>query len=225
MKLDNYRTIIFDCDGVVLNSNRIKTDAFHRVASRFGKVHADNLVEYHTKNGGVSRYLKFEWFLTDQLQLDPQNQEVLLNELVGQYAEQVRAALVNAEAADKLKELRDATSGSGWMIVSGGDQAELRDVFTARGEICLFDKGIFGSPDNKVDIFQREMSRGGILEPAIFIGDSRYDHVAAKEAGLDFIFVKEWSEFKDINEYAEINDVETLMRLSDLLGGQLHENC
>ena len=35
MILDNYKNKIFDCDGVILNSNSIKTEAFVQLAKPF----------------------------------------------------------------------------------------------------------------------------------------------------------------------------------------------
>lgn len=63
MNLNQYKSLIFDCDGVILHSNKIKTEAFYKVALRFGKVAADKMVDYHVRNGGISRYKKFEWLL------------------------------------------------------------------------------------------------------------------------------------------------------------------
>ena len=61
-KLDSYKSFIFDCDGVILNSNKIKSNAFYEVASKYGKKEAKKLVNYHINNGGISRYKKFEYF-------------------------------------------------------------------------------------------------------------------------------------------------------------------
>ena len=57
--------------------------------------------------------------------------------------------LRDCEVAPDLIELRQATPDVRWMIISGGDQAELREIFAQRNLTGLFDAGIFGSPDNK----------------------------------------------------------------------------
>ena len=36
MNFQDYKTIVFDCDGVILNSNKLKTDAFRIVAKNYG---------------------------------------------------------------------------------------------------------------------------------------------------------------------------------------------
>jgi beta-phosphoglucomutase-like phosphatase (HAD superfamily) len=62
-----YKTLVFDCDGVILDSNQIKTEAFNRVGLQFGSEAANELVSYHLQHGGVSRYQKFEYFWVDVL--------------------------------------------------------------------------------------------------------------------------------------------------------------
>lgn len=41
--MQKYETLVFDCDGVLLDSNRVKTEAFWTVASQFGQAAADAL--------------------------------------------------------------------------------------------------------------------------------------------------------------------------------------
>lgn len=189
----NYRTWIFDCDGVVLDSNRIKTDAFFRAAEPYGTQYAQQLVNYHVNNGGVSRYIKFQRFLTDILGREAPAEEEL-NHLLADYAGYVEQGLLSCQVAPGIERLRQMTEGAQWLIVSGGDQKELRSVFRKRGLDSLFDGGIYGSPANKDEILVRLKAEGVIRHPAVFVGDSQYDIEAAKRAGLDFIFVSAWSE-------------------------------
>ncbi|MDH5581332.1 MAG: hypothetical protein OEY33_05450, partial [Bdellovibrionales bacterium] len=62
MKLDQYDYIVFDCDGVILDSNRVKSQAFFDVASPYGPDKAQELYDYHKKTQGISRYVKFKYF-------------------------------------------------------------------------------------------------------------------------------------------------------------------
>lgn len=188
-----YSTWVFDCDGVLLDSNRVKTDAFFRTAEPYGREPAQALVDYHVQNGGISRYVKFRTFLADIVgrdKVDPEELQQLLN----RYAELVGEGLRQCAVADGLHQLRRLTEGTRWLVVSGGDQQELRSVFSDRGLAVLFDGGIFGSPDSKDQILARELENGGVRQPAVFVGDSRYDMEASTRAGLDFIFASRWSE-------------------------------
>ncbi|MBK5928165.1 HAD family hydrolase [Rhodobaculum claviforme] len=216
----HYATLVFDCDGVVLDSNRLKTEAFRRAALPWGEAAADALVAYHIAHGGVSRYVKFRHFL-DALVPEhaPGGCGPGLEGLLDAYAGAVRDGLMTCGVAPGLAELRAATPGVRWLIVSGGDQAELREVFAARGLDRHFDGGIFGSPDTKAAILARELAAGNIRRPALFLGDSRLDFEAAAGAGLDFTFVSGWSEVADWRGFVAEHRLACVAGLSDLLGG------
>ncbi|HCN16702.1 MULTISPECIES: HAD family hydrolase [Psychrobacter] len=216
--LSEYKTLVFDCDGVILNSNKIKTEAFYQAALAYGEEAAQALVKYHVVNGGVSRYEKFDYFLSQilptlTLKISGPN----LDELLEHYAEIVLHGLLTCEVAEGLEELRNKTSDANWFIVSGGDQLELRHVFNERGLAKYFDGGVFGSPDNKDQILERELSNGNISQPALFLGDSKYDYEAAMKANLDFIFLSGWSEVVGWEEWCMNNHILQLLNLAELI--------
>lgn len=220
MHIDNYATLVFDCDGVVLDSNKVKTQAFYEAALPYGQAAAQALVDYHVANGGVSRYKKFAHFLNA---LVPEHAPGVsgpdLDVLLAAYAAAVQHGLLHCKVAEGLAELRAAAPEARWLIVSGGDQAELRDVFARRGLAEWFDGGIFGSPDSKDEILARELTNGNISANALFIGDSRYDHVASAAAGLSFVFVSQWTEFPDWQDYCAENQLPHVRSIQDLLPG------
>jgi HAD superfamily hydrolase (TIGR01549 family) len=213
--LTQYQTFVFDCDGVVLNSNKVKTQAFYDATLSFGHEAAQTLVDYHVKNGGISRYLKFEYFITEILK-QAVTQD-LLGELLARFASEVKVGLMESPIAPGLVELRKKTPQANWLIVSGGDQNELREVFAARGLFELFDGGIFGSPDNKDVILKREIDNLNIQAKALFLGDSKYDYEAASRAHLDFVFLSNWSEVKDWTSYSKQNNMLALDAVNSLL--------
>lgn len=215
LPIDHYATLVFDCDGVVLNSNRVKTEAFYQAALPYGKAAAQRLVDYHVQHGGISRYAKFAYFMEHLI--EPGQTGPALEELLTRYAAEVHEGLLKCDMASGLQALRERTASARWMIVSGGDQAELREVFAARGMADLFESGIFGSPDTKDEILARELASGNLQQPALFLGDSKYDYQAASAAGLDFVFLSGWSEVSDWQGWCTQNaltQVESLKSLS-----------
>jgi phosphoglycolate phosphatase-like HAD superfamily hydrolase len=222
LNLESYATLVFDCDGVVLDSNRIKTEAFRAAAQPWGEAAAEALVAHHVANGGISRHRKFAHFLETILpehvrDVVPGRDGPDLDDLLAAYAQAVRSGLLSCDVAEGLQTLRTATSHARWCIVSGGDQAELREIFAARGLDDLFDGGIFGSPDSKDMIFSRELSSEFIQVPALFLGDSRYDYEAAARAGLDFVFISAWSEVVDWPQFVAKNHLYAVNYVRDLL--------
>ena len=200
---------------MVLNSNKIKTEAFYHAALEYGESAAQLLVDYHVQNGGISRYKKFEYFLTDILIKGVEQTE--LNTLLEAFAREVKKALVTCEVAEGLKALRSATQHARWLIVSGGDQMELREIFAARELDQLFNGGIFGSPLTKDAILAGELSNQNITRPGLFLGDSKYDHQAATNAELDFVFISEWSEVEDWEEWVKNYKLKSCRNIKSLI--------
>lgn len=214
MNLDSYRTLIFDCDGVVLDSNWVKTEAFRAAALPYGAEAADHLVRWHMANGGISRYKKFSYFLEN---IVPRGQPGPgFEKLLERYGMEVRKGLASCSVASGLEELRQKTQYKNWLIVSGGDQAELRSIFRQRELDGLFDSGIFGSPDTKDKILERELRNCTIRQPALFIGDSTYDFYAARGVGVDFVFVSGGTEVRDWQDFVADNALNSIEKLADL---------
>lgn len=212
--IQQYTTLVFDCDGVLLNSNRVKSQAFYLAALPYGEAVAQELVHHHITNGGISRYKKFSYFL-EKIMPDAQHDGALAG-LLDSYARHVREGLLNCEVASGLHELRKKTADARWLIVSGGDQTELRETFARRDLDKLFNGGIFGSPDTKDDILARECANGNLLQPAILLGDSKYDHQVATRTGLDFTFISNWSEVKDWKDWCQAEKIRHIPNISML---------
>jgi len=213
--IEHYRALVFDCDGVVLDSNSVKTEAFYQASLPYGEDVAQAMVAYHVANGGISRYRKFKYLLTQILSGRQVADELPL--LLERYAALVRDGLLNCAVAPGLAALRESLPDSRWMIASGGDQAELREVFALRGLSDYFEGGIFGSPDPKDLILQRERANGNLPQSALFLGDSRFDYQCAVGAGLDFIFLSAWSEFHGWPEYFADKNIDCMASIAQLV--------
>ncbi|MCX7628278.1 MAG: HAD hydrolase-like protein [Methylophilaceae bacterium] len=211
MDFSRYRSLVFDCDGVILDSNTVRAQAFYNAALPYGQQHAQALRDYHIAHGGVSRYVKFEVLLRDMVGVAVT--EEAMRALLLAFTNEARAGLTRCAIAPGLSKLRAATPQANWILVSGADQQELRELFAQRGIAHYFDGGIFGSPSNKEEILAREQANGNLKMPAVFFGDSRYDHQAAKGAGLDFIFVSRWTDMADWQAYCQAHHIPVLESL------------
>lgn len=223
LAITHYKTIVFDCDGVVLDSNVVKTEAYFRTAKNLGAsdAQAQALVDYHVRLGGISRYHKFEWYLKEVLQ-QPVT-DAAIQALLDGFSKELEIGLAECTIAEGLATLRNHTKTANWLILSGGDQQEIRDLFakrvlpTGQALASLFDGGLFGSPDNKDTVLAREIATGTIQFPALFIGDSKYDYEAANRAGLDFVFLSDWTEVSDWEAFCNIHSIKVFNNLSSLL--------
>ena len=219
MDLTKYHSFIFDCDGVILNSNQLKSSAFFASTSSYGSDYAHKLLNFHKAHGGVSRYEKFNYFVNEILPYEliaDVDKDLLLNKLLARYAKCVQESLRDCEVASGLSELRLKHPDTRWHVVSGGDQKELRELFSKRNLFTLFDGQIFGSPDDKYTILQRELASNNIQLPAVFFGDSRYDYNASKAFGIDFIFISSWTELADWRVFIKTHNIFSVDSIQSL---------
>ena len=214
--INNAKTIIFDCDGVILNSNQVKKMAYYKVAfSYYGDRLANLLIEYLAKNTGYPREHFFTHFLNNIV--PPQTIGPSVEELVLEVSEEIHKGLMECKISQSLFELRENTPDLKWLVVSGGVENELRDVFFKRSLLALFDGGVYGGPMTKDEILNSLIKDNNLEFPVLFLGDSKYDHEVANRANIDFLFVSEWSDFKEWQNYCNKNKILSIKSLCDLI--------
>ena len=182
--LNHYDTFIFDCDGVLLDSNRIKTEAIREtLASRLSAEQVDAAIDHHVKNGGTSRYEKF------QLYVGTAQEQACLWE----YADKIRISYLTCGTIPYVKELLDCLPDSSKrIVVSGGNQVEVVRALRSHSIRSHFDV-ILGSPTTKLD----NCESLGRLGKTVYFGDSELDFHLAEEMGWDFVFVYGATEFAE----------------------------
>jgi phosphoglycolate phosphatase-like HAD superfamily hydrolase len=212
-----YKTIVFDCDGVILNSNRTKIDAYFSVAKRMGGTdkEAQAFVDYHVKLGSFPRNGKIEYYLKEIVK-QPNTAETMQQYLQA-FDDILVKTLMECEIALGLDVLKTQTPHARWMVLSGGDQVGLREILARRHLAPLFEAGIFGGPDTKDIVLEREKFNGNIQFPALFIGDSKYDYQSSTKAGLDFVFLSDWTEVQDWQAFCTENNIQSRNNIQSLI--------
>jgi len=181
-----YRYIIFDFDGVLVETNDIRFDGFHSLFKSHNKDLVNDLIQYARLNGGKSRYDKIKYFFENILNETISKDKVY--ELALQYSQLVEQKVIDALPVRGSTEfLSQYQSEFCFAIVSGSDQDELRDVCKARG-IDHFFIEILGSPLSKsLNISQLLSKKRWKKELCVYLGDSLDDLETAKMNGIDFI--------------------------------------
>lgn len=214
--LADYRSWVFDCDGVLLDSNGVKTDAFRIAAAPYGDRATRALVAYHRSHGGVSRFAKADHLFEGILRrpAEPGEKDAFL----ARFAEAARSGLATCAEAPRLRELLTAIpTGVPKSVVSGSEQGELRALLDARGIARHFDI-VLGSPACKGENLARLRAQGLLAAPGVYIGDSREDYEAAAAFGLDFIFVHGWTALDDWRALVAGTPAMVCASIGDLLG-------
>ena len=215
IELNKYNTIIFDCDGVILNSNFQKIEAYRNTALAYGasKLQAEELVAHHVELTGISRYVKFKYFLKEIMSEEITDYSMKI--LVDTLNEEVINLLKDCEIASGIEKLKSQTKKSIWMVASGGDQEELRFLFKEKNITSYFEGGIYGSPSSKHQIVEEKLKSNSFL-PALFLGDSLYDIETAQKFNLDFVFVYGWTDLKDWKNICQEKNLTYVEKIHDL---------
>ena len=177
--------MVFDCDGVILDSVDVKTRAFGQIVEEHGPEAVARMNEYHLANGGVSRFKKFEWFYREVLAREiTQNELKTLGDRFSQLAfDGVMNAPMVAGAFECIKKLHNQIP---LYVASGAPQDELTVVLEARNLTSFF-KGVCGTPPNKTELLRRIIEKAGIApKDTLMVGDSSTDLDAAQSCGARF---------------------------------------
>ncbi|MDR2488681.1 MAG: HAD family hydrolase [Desulfovibrio sp.] len=177
--------IVFDCDGIILESVDVKTQAFARIGEAFGQEASDRIVAYHRMHGGVSRYKKFEWLYQEVLHRTVSPEK--LDSLNREFTAHAYDAVMHCPLVPGIREVLDLWHGRVPMYVdSGAPHAELVQILSSRGLSGYFD-GIYGSPPEKTEILRNIVDKVGVHPAdAVMIGDSITDQHAAEAVQTRF---------------------------------------
>ncbi len=183
---DNVENIIFDFDGVILDSVPIKTEAFKTLFKTFPQEQVIQLIDYHLENGGVSRYEKIRYFF-ENIHCQPiTDSEVQV--YAQQYSQLTKEELCNPKylIEDSLHFIKNNYKKFNMHIASGADDSDLKDICKAQG-LAKYFLSIHGAPEKKDKIVRSILEMNNYnIDKTILIGDSINDYDAAKTNKLQF---------------------------------------
>jgi phosphoglycolate phosphatase-like HAD superfamily hydrolase len=191
---------VFDCDGVLLDSNPVKIDAF-RAALRDEPVElVERMIAEHRRSGGVSRFRKLEWFYRELRVVE--DVEGAVAKALERFAKAAREGLRRCPAIPGVEAVlrRMKEEGTEVHVISGGEESEVREALMGRGWGEYF-AGIHGSPTSKREHMQRLRDAGQLPVGGVYYGDAELDMRVAEEFGLRFVFVaavSDWPEGRTI---------------------------
>ncbi|MFB3081455.1 MAG: HAD family hydrolase [Nitrosomonadaceae bacterium] len=187
MKVTDWQAIIFDFDGVLVESGDIKTQAFADLYQSYGETVVDKVVRYHNLNGGLSRYQKFRHFQQHLLKMPPLTQDEE-RKLDRRFSELVVEAVIASKPVPGANELvyKEATRIP-LFIVSGTPEIELNTIVTRRGLEPYFTE-VRGSPKSKQTLIAEILSTHGFTPTRVLmIGDALIDYQSAQTNNVAFL--------------------------------------
>lgn len=182
------RALLLDFDGVILQSVKIKDDAFAEVYRDESVHHVERVRAYQRQHGGISRRVKFDYFERQVFGRTPSESD--LDELCTRFRQLALQSVLACPFVPGAREFLDAT----WHltdlhVVSGSPHDELNYILERRN-LGKYFKSVYGAPATKPEAFRDILTRFS-YEPdrAIAIGDSVTEFHAARDCVVPFMGV------------------------------------
>jgi len=182
------KTIIFDCDGVLLDSAHIKTEAFLELFKDCTEEQLKEIKEHHERYGGYTRYYKIQHYSTKY-----RNKSLNAFELAAEarkFSDIVLEKVKKCNVKEGVVEFLEKNHRELDMhVVSGTPIFELDEILKAHNLRHYF-KSYYGTNEYKgktcfINFIMEDYDREG----SFYIGDALSDFEDAIEADLDFVGV------------------------------------
>lgn len=179
------KAIVFDVDGVLLESLDIKTRAFATLFSSHPE-HLDTIVQFHIKNGGMSRFDKFRFIYRDILKKQLSEEE--FTSLCSRFKELVMSGVLSSEMVEGSREfLVTHRSNHVFFVITATPQDEIREILTRRNLWGYF-RAVYGAPTPKSEALAEILQKFSLSpNQVVYVGDALNDYHAAEPLGVRFI--------------------------------------
>jgi phosphoglycolate phosphatase-like HAD superfamily hydrolase len=180
------RAIVFDFDGVILESAEVKTEAFCELYAEHGPDIVAKVRAHHLANLGISRFKKFAWISMNVLGRPLSDADS--KALGDRFTALAFARVLAAPFVPGAREALDALAPRYPLFVASGTPQDELDTIVDRRALRGYFREIHGTPREKPAILDDVMQRHG-LAPAelLFVGDGMSDHKAAVATGTAFL--------------------------------------
>lgn len=181
-----YDAVIFDCDGVILDSNFIKIQVMEKalIALHDNRSEINECVSYFAANFGLTRFKHVEKFIDAFLTIDDSKKEMFRDKLLELYSFGCELLYPTSEITPGFLAFKGRLNLP-CFVASGSEQNQLRMTLRLKGLANSFKK-ILGSPTSKVENINF-LKTSNEFSSYVLIGDSVQDYESSKKAGIDFI--------------------------------------
>lgn len=179
------RGVIFDFDGVILDSMDVKSQAFVKLFSDYPRWAIESIVGYHAENGGMSRRKKIEYFYANIMNQKAPCELDALEEKFGHHVLEILqdSKFVIKDCVDFIKKIH---SDLPLFVASAAPENEVIELLKFHDLFHYF-RAVGGSPRRKSEIISTFLDRFKLnAQDCVLIGDSMNDLKAAEDTGTQF---------------------------------------
>lgn len=200
-------SIIFDFDGVILDSVGLKSKIFYEVFKDFGEDVAIKAVDYHENNGGISRFEKFKYINKNFINSNLNDKD--FNQISKKFESLIQSNIYKVPFIDGSYEfIKNNYKYYKFYISTSTPHIEILEILKNKNLLDYF-VDVYGAPQKKADQINEILrSSSNSKKNFIFIGDSHEDYDASLKNNIKFIGVK--SRFTKFNNVILVDNLVNL---------------
>ena len=185
MKINSYRYVFWDFDGVIVDSLEAKSQAFRILFSNLEQEILERIAKHHLDNGGISRHQKIPLYMK---WAGIKNDPVIINEYISQYENTVFDLVVQSPLVSGVKDyLLKNKFQQKFILVTATPHNEILKILEYL-DIKKYFSSIYGFPNVKAHVIREFISTNQChAQECLMIGDSITDIEAAKKCEIEFL--------------------------------------
>lgn len=211
LNYNQYDIFIFDCDGVILNSNNFKNQIFLDSVKYYSSEKILKFEKFIKANKGLSRYYFYEYFFSKIAKLENKDIEKEYKKALNFYNNKIKADYKKCKYIPGVIKFIKKINKKNIFVISGSDEKELIKIFKDKNIYKYFHK-IYGSPKSKIDNAMN-LNLKIKSQKILYFGDSYYDYIVSKKIKSDFIFISGYSDEIKLFKNKKINKIEDFTNL------------
>lgn len=213
--LNEKSLVIFDFDGVLVDSVEVKTDAFAELYRPYGGGVVEKVINHHRAHGGVSRFDKFRHY--HKFFLGVTLTEADMVNLSDRFTAIVMSKVIAAPEIDGAYEFLQRCNDENLVcaVNSATPEGEIKKIVEARGWNELF-CCVHGSPSSKSqNLNEIIINQGKSQTDAVFFGDAESDLIGAVNSSVEFVGIGKdmVSVSEDQGGFPAFNDFKGLLEV------------
>ena len=200
----NKTVIVFDIDGVILESLQAKNKAFELLYKNYGTQIVKKVLRHHQENAGMSRFEKIKHYNTNYLNLS--NEGSMNKIFLDQFSKLTLNTVSKSNFVDGFMDFLNNLENKFDLYISTGTPTEEAKIILKNKKILHRFIQVFGSPESKKTHLENVVSFYKKLDSKkfYFFGDSVIDYEAAKNFNFKFIL-------RCHNENQKLKDFENIL--------------
>ncbi len=212
------KAIIFDFDGVILDSTEIKTHAFVNIFKKKYPKYLREILDHHHNHLGISRSNKLKIYFQDIIKIKLTNFK--LQKYINLFSNYCLKRILNCNFIPGSKNFIIKNHKSYKFFISSGTPTNELKYICKKRKIDKYFERIYGSPHKKSTHIKRIKKIYKLKSKEIlFLGDGMSDYIAAKENKLFFIGIN----FKNNLNIKDRILIKDLKNLNNILKSNKYE--